>query len=165
MSGSDAAVTANGPLMARGARISQPARRVGGTIAPLTRAFAVERVTRIELAWPAWKVALGERLRAISACEKCPEDAADYRLSPCLMARYWPIQPSGLWGKSAEPGGNIGKAAMAQGNHLGPARGDPRHMGVVPLRFRRDLDGPVHARRTCVRLAARRPTDEHRPRA
>jgi hypothetical protein len=54
-SGSDAAVTANGPLMARDARISQRARGVGGTIAPLTRAFAVERVTRIELAWPAWK--------------------------------------------------------------------------------------------------------------
>ena len=49
------AVTANGPLMARDARISQRARGVGGTIAPLTRAFAVERVTRIELAWPAWK--------------------------------------------------------------------------------------------------------------
>ena len=55
MSGSDAAVTANGPLMARDARISQRARGVDGTIAPLTRAFAVERVTRIELAWPAWK--------------------------------------------------------------------------------------------------------------
>jgi hypothetical protein len=50
-----AAVTATGPLMARDARISQRARGVGGTIAPLTRAFAVERVTRIELAWPAWK--------------------------------------------------------------------------------------------------------------
>ena len=60
---------------------------------------------------------------------------------------------------------NIGKAAMAQANHLGPARGDPRRKGVVPLRFRRDLDGPVPARRTRVRLAARGPTDEHRPRA
>ena len=48
-------MTANGPLMARDARISQRARGVDGTIAPLTRAFAVERVTRIELAWPAWK--------------------------------------------------------------------------------------------------------------
>ena len=37
-------------LMARDARISQRARRVDGTIATLTRAFAVERVTRIELA-------------------------------------------------------------------------------------------------------------------
>ena len=50
MRGSDAAVTANGPLMARDARISQRARGVAGTIAPSTRAFAVERVTRIELA-------------------------------------------------------------------------------------------------------------------
>jgi hypothetical protein len=41
--------------MARDARISQRSRDVGGTIAPLARAFAVERVTRIELAWPAWK--------------------------------------------------------------------------------------------------------------
>jgi hypothetical protein len=49
------AMTANGPLMARDARISQRSRDVGGTIAPLARAFAVERVTRIELAWPAWK--------------------------------------------------------------------------------------------------------------
>jgi hypothetical protein len=48
-------MTANGPLMARDARISQRSRDVGGTIAPLARAFAVERVTRIELAWPAWK--------------------------------------------------------------------------------------------------------------
>ena len=38
-------------------------------IVVLTRHFAVERVTRIELAWPAWKVALGERPRAISDCE------------------------------------------------------------------------------------------------
>jgi hypothetical protein len=49
---SDAEVTANGPLMAR---ISQRARGVDGTIAPLTRGDAAERVTRIELAWPAWK--------------------------------------------------------------------------------------------------------------
>src|SRR4029450_10144584 len=55
MRGSDAVVTANGPLMAHDARISQRARDVGGAIATLTRAFAVERVTRIELAWPAWK--------------------------------------------------------------------------------------------------------------
>ena len=41
--------------MARDARISQPVRGLVGTIAPLTRAFSVERVTRIELAWPAWK--------------------------------------------------------------------------------------------------------------
>ena len=41
--------------MARYARISQRGQGVDGTIAPLTRAFAVERVTRIELAWPAWK--------------------------------------------------------------------------------------------------------------
>jgi hypothetical protein len=55
MLGSDAAITANGPSMAHDARISQRARDVGGAISPLTRAFAVERVTRIELAWPAWK--------------------------------------------------------------------------------------------------------------
>jgi hypothetical protein len=54
---------------------------------------------------------------------------------------------------------------MAQGNHLGPAHGDPRHKGVVPLRFRRDLGRPVPARRTRVGLAARGPIDEHRPRA
>jgi hypothetical protein len=47
----------------------------------------------------------------------------------------------------------------------GPACGGRRHKRVVPLHFRRDLDRPVHARRTRVRLAARGPTDEHRPRA
>jgi hypothetical protein len=35
----------------------------------LTESDAVERVRRIELAWPAWKVALGEHPRAISDCE------------------------------------------------------------------------------------------------
>ena len=44
-----------------------------------------------------------------------------------------------------------------------PARRDPRHKGAVPLRFLRDLDGPVPARRTRVRVAAHGPTDEHRP--
>jgi hypothetical protein len=39
-----------GPSIAREARISQRRRGVDGTIAPLTRAFPVERVTRIELA-------------------------------------------------------------------------------------------------------------------
>ena len=34
---------------------------------------------------------------------------------------------------STEPGGNIGEAAMAQANHHGSARGDPRRKGVVPL--------------------------------
>jgi hypothetical protein len=55
MSGSDAEVTANGPSMACDARISQRARGADGTIGPFTRALAAERVTRIELAWPAWK--------------------------------------------------------------------------------------------------------------
>ena len=31
----------------------------------LTRRFVVERVTRIELAWPAWKVAVAARTRVI----------------------------------------------------------------------------------------------------
>ena len=48
-------MTTNGPLMAREDRITQPVRGLGGTITPLTRAIARERVTRIELAWPAWK--------------------------------------------------------------------------------------------------------------
>ena len=41
-----------------------------------------------------------------------------------------------------------------------PGGGDPRHKGVVPRRFRRDLDGPVPARLTRVRLggAPRKPT-------
>jgi hypothetical protein len=79
MSGSDAAVTANGPLMARDARISQRARGVGGTIGPLTRAFAVERVTRIELAWPAWKVAVTVRTCAISEGGVCSGDTVNDR--------------------------------------------------------------------------------------
>ena len=33
------------------------------------------------------EVALRERPRAISDCEKCPEDTAEHRRSPCLMAR------------------------------------------------------------------------------
>ena len=48
-------MTANGPLMARDAADFAASARLGGTIAPLTRAFAVERVTGIEPAWPAWK--------------------------------------------------------------------------------------------------------------
>ena len=96
------------------------------------RRFAAERVTRIELAWPAWKIALGKRLRAISACEKCPEDTADHRLSPYLMARYWPIQPSGPVGEQRRAGP---KAAMGHANHLGSARGDPGYTAVVTLRF------------------------------
>ena len=59
-----------------------------------------------------------------------------------------------------EPGGNIGKAATAR-NHR-PSRLDLRYEGVVPLRFRRDLDRP--ARTTYSRPAGSgRPTDEHRP--
>jgi hypothetical protein len=50
MRGSEAAMTTNGPLMAREDRITQPVRGLGGTITPLTRAIAGERVTRIELA-------------------------------------------------------------------------------------------------------------------
>jgi hypothetical protein len=57
-----------------------------------------------------------------------------------------------------------GKADMGQANHLWPPRGDPRQKGVVPLRFLRDLDQPVSARRTRVRVADQGPTDEHRPR-
>jgi hypothetical protein len=66
-------------------------------------------------------------------------------------------------GGKREPGGNIGKAATGRANHVGPSRLDPRHDGDVPLRFRRDLDRPVSARRTRVRLATGGPTDEHRP--
>ena len=87
MSGSDAEVAANGPLMARDARISQRARGVEGTIATLTMAFAVERVTRIELAWPAWKVAtavLAGGHRVVCVRFQPTLDDCD---SPCLMAR------------------------------------------------------------------------------
>jgi hypothetical protein len=48
-------MTANGPLMARDDRLAPSVGRPSGTITPLARAFTVERVTRIELAWPAWK--------------------------------------------------------------------------------------------------------------
>ena len=70
----------------------------------------------------------------------------------------------GLWGKApCRP--ERRQAAMERANHIRPARGDPRHKGVISLRFRRDLGRPIPARRTRVRLAARGPTDEHRPRA
>jgi hypothetical protein len=55
------------------------------------------------------------------------------------------------------------KASWAGKTTSGRRAENPRHEGVVPLRFRRDLDRPVPARRTRVRLAARGPTDEHRP--
>ena len=55
MLGSDAAMTANGPLMAQDDQIAQSRGGLSGMITLLTRDFAVERVTRIELAWPAWK--------------------------------------------------------------------------------------------------------------
>jgi hypothetical protein len=48
-------MTANGPLMARDDRIAPSVGGPSGTITSLARAFTVERVTRIELAWPAWK--------------------------------------------------------------------------------------------------------------
>jgi sodium/hydrogen exchanger family protein len=51
------------------------------------RPTMMEPVRRIELAWHARKVALCERPRAKSDCEKCPEDSAEHRPSPCLMAR------------------------------------------------------------------------------
>jgi hypothetical protein len=41
--------------MARDDRIASSVEGPRGTITPIARAFTVERVTRIELAWPAWK--------------------------------------------------------------------------------------------------------------
>ena len=66
-----------------------PARGPSGTITPLARAFAVERVKRIEFAWPAWKVALGVRTSAFPASGACPGNTVNDRLSPCLMVRQW----------------------------------------------------------------------------
>jgi hypothetical protein len=87
MRGSDAAVTANGPLMARDDGLRSPARGLSGTISPLARAFGLERVTRIELAWPAWKVARGVRMDACPDCAACPGVAVNDHVSPYLMAR------------------------------------------------------------------------------
>jgi hypothetical protein len=48
-------MTANGPLMARDDRIAPSVGGPAERSPQLARAFTVERVTRIELAWPAWK--------------------------------------------------------------------------------------------------------------
>jgi hypothetical protein len=48
-------MTVNGPLMARDDRIAQPSARPWPNYHPIDKGFTVERVTRIELAWPAWK--------------------------------------------------------------------------------------------------------------
>jgi hypothetical protein len=47
----------------------------------------VERVTRIELAWPAWKFALGVRMGEFPHCAACPRVAVNDHVSPRLMAR------------------------------------------------------------------------------
>jgi hypothetical protein len=86
MSESDAEVTANGPLMARDARISQRGRGADDTIARLTRAFAVERVTRIELAWPAWKYSAHRGRRRAGAEELTLSD----RRKPLIAATCGP---------------------------------------------------------------------------
>jgi hypothetical protein len=54
---------------------------------PLTRAFTAVRVTRIELAWPAWKVAVCVCTSATGGGEVCPRDVVNDRVSPGLMAR------------------------------------------------------------------------------
>ena len=41
-----------------------------GNKCPLARAFAVERVTRIELAWPTWKVAAEIQKAPFQAAER-----------------------------------------------------------------------------------------------
>ena len=48
-------MTAHGQLMAHGDRFGNARRGLNTAITTLARAFGVERVTRIELAWPAWK--------------------------------------------------------------------------------------------------------------
>src|SRR5688572_30816636 len=116
-------------------------------------------------AWPIWTLALDERPPGISDCESPRADTADHRPLPRLWPASGSYQPRGLWWKSASRAGTSAKAATEQANHVGPSRLDLRYEGVIPLRFRRDLDRPVPARRTRVRLAARGPTDEHRPRA
>jgi hypothetical protein len=47
----------------------------------------MERVTRIELAWPAWKVAVSLCTSATAGGELCPRDAMNDWVSPWLMAR------------------------------------------------------------------------------
>jgi hypothetical protein len=100
MRGSEAAMTTNGPLMAREDRITQPVRGVGGTITPLTRAIAGERVTRIEGYLEKWPMtacflpAAGEALPAGASLDSstrrpprenqdrrqdCPDDLHDRR--------------------------------------------------------------------------------------
>ena len=64
-----------------------PLKAHGGIAkAALTRAFAAERVTRIELAWPAWKVAVAVRRHAIPDGGVCSGDAVSDRLQPFVMA-------------------------------------------------------------------------------
>ena len=50
---------------------------MGALKAALTRSDAVERVTRIELAWPAWKVAVALRICAISDGGMCSGDTVN----------------------------------------------------------------------------------------
>ena len=56
----------------------------------LSRTLAVERVTGIEPAWPAWKVALGLRGGLCSGGEPCSTATMNDPASPCLMATQWP---------------------------------------------------------------------------
>jgi hypothetical protein len=53
----------------------------------IPRDFPVERVTRIELAWPAWKVAVSVCTSPTPGAKVCPRDAVNDRVSPCLMTR------------------------------------------------------------------------------
>ena len=79
--------------------------------AALSRDDAVERVTRIELAWPAWKVAvlvLGDGLRVVPVRSWLTLD--DWH-SPCVMAREWP---------SAEGGRTV--IVSAEGRGGGPTK-------------------------------------------
>ena len=48
-------MTSNGPLMAHGRMRVPCSTATGRKISPVTRPFAMERVTGIEPAWPAWK--------------------------------------------------------------------------------------------------------------
>ncbi len=50
----------NGPLMARRGHRQRRLRSSGRIHQPLTRLFAMERVTGIEPAWPAWKTSCAE---------------------------------------------------------------------------------------------------------
>jgi hypothetical protein len=59
-------------------------------ITPLTRAFAVERVTRIELAWPAWKESAYLPEPARMRLLVCPVCSARHHHRPWLGAREGP---------------------------------------------------------------------------